>query len=172
MTRLLLVDDDGTFRDRLARGLRKRCFDVVEAEDPGTALTLALQGPVAGAVVDLRMPGGSGLDLVARLAALQPRPVIVVLTGYGSIPLALEAVRRGAAHLLQKPAELEAILAALRGDVPAPDEEGTPSLDQVEWEHIQRVLADSGWNVSEAARRLGLHRRSLQRKLERLAPRR
>ncbi|HJV89021.1 MAG TPA: response regulator [Holophagaceae bacterium] len=171
MIRLLLVDDDAPYRARLAQALRKRGLEVVEAEDPAAALELALASPPQGALVDLRMPGGSGLDLVARLAALEPRPVIVVLTGYGSIPTALEAVRRGAAHVLQKPAELGAILAALRGEVAKPDEAEVPSLDRVEWEHIQRVLADAGGNVSEAARRLGLHRRSLQRKLDRPAPR-
>jgi two-component system response regulator RegA len=113
------------------------------------------------------MPGGSGLDLVTRFIEADPATKIVVLTGYGSIATAVEAVRRGAAHYLTKPADADQILAALTGGsataatVPAK----LMSLDQVEWEHINRVLLDCQGNISEAARVLGLHRRSLQRKL-------
>lgn len=169
--RVLLVDDDAVFRSRLARALQRRGCETLEAAGPAEAWARAAAGGLAAALLDLRMPEGSGLDLLSRLAALEPAPRVVVLTGYGSIPIALEAVRRGAAHVLQKPAALEEILAALQGAPPPAAGLEIPSLDRVEWEHIQRVLADSGGNISEAARRLGLHRRSLQRKLERGAPR-
>jgi two-component system, response regulator RegA len=124
--------------------------------------------------VDLRLPDGSGLEVVRRLRALDATSVIVVLTGYGSIATALDAQRLGAAHYLTKPADVDDLLAAFARADPArldpplatPDPvTDTPSLARVEWEHINRVLADSGGNISEAARRLRLHRRSLQRKL-------
>jgi two-component system response regulator RegA len=127
-------------------------------------------------LVDLRMPGMSGLDVVRELHAIDPTTRIVVLTGYGSIATALDAVRLGAVHYLTKPAEVDEILAAFARDrPPAPDAEPTyepPSLGRVEWEHINRVLADCGGNISQAARVLGIHRRSLQRKLAKYPPRR
>lgn len=167
--RLLLVDDDEVYRARLAKALRRQNAEVTEADGPETALLVAQREPFDGAVIDVRMPGGSGLDLLVRLAERSLVPRVVVLTGYGSIPIALEAMRRGAVHVLQKPATVLEILAALRGEMPPPNM-GTPSLDRVEWEHLQRVLADCEGNISEAARRLGMHRRSLQRKLDRPAP--
>ncbi|MDH5491913.1 MAG: response regulator, partial [Myxococcales bacterium] len=122
------------------------------------------------ALVDLRMPGRSGLELVQELHALDPTTKIVVLTGYGSIATAIEAVRLGATHYLTKPADVDEILAAFErrdlppGELPEVPAEA-PSLARVEWEHINRVLTECGGNVSQAARRLGIHRRSLQRKL-------
>lgn len=120
------------------------------------------------------MPGKDGLELIPDMLRIRPGVRIVVLTGYGSIATALEAVRRGAVHYLQKPADVDDILAAFQGDAPGQSvresEAPAPSLDRVEWEHIQRVLADCSGNISEAARRLGIHRRSLQRKLQRYAP--
>lgn len=169
---LLLVDDDRAFRERLGAALELRGFEVRAAADPEQALALAGQESPELALVDLRMPGGSGLDLVRALKALDAATRIVVLTGYGSIATALEAVRLGACHYLTKPADVDEILAALGGERPQdPAREGdTPSLDLVEWEHLQRVLGDCAGNLSEAARRLGLHRRSLQRKAAKRRP--
>lgn len=169
---VLLVDDDETFRTRLARALTARGYEVWEAAGVEAALEIAARDSPELAVVDLRMPGASGLDLVTSLRQLDESTLVVVLTGYGSIATAVEAVRRGAAHYLTKPADVEEILAAFargRGeDAPAgasPQPVEVPSLARVEWEHINRVLTDCGGNVSLAARLLGLHRRSLQRKL-------
>ena len=168
---LLIVDDDEAFRSRLAFALGARNYEVREAPDAAAALDLARAETPERAIVDLRMPGSSGLDLVRSLKALDPSTAIVVLTGYGSIATAMEAVRLGARDYLTKPVDVDRIVAALEGSVegsPAgPALEATPSLARVEWEHIQRVLSDCEGNVSEAARRLGVHRRSLQRKLGR-----
>jgi len=122
-------------------------------------------------VVDLRMPGGSGLDLLRELRKHDPHTRVLVLTGYGSIATAVEAVRDGAVGYLPKPADADEILAALNGTHTAKAAGvETPSLARAEWEHIQRVLTDCGGNISEAARRLGIHRRSLQRKLHKYPP--
>lgn len=166
---VLIVEDDAVFRGRLARALRERGFEVREAPDGESALELARVDPPEHAVVDLRMPGLSGLEVVQGLKDADASTIVVVLTGYGSIATAVEAVRRGAAHYLTKPADADEIVAAFsRGGGPAgaPQDETQPaSLARVEWEHINRVLADCGGNVSQAARLLGIHRRSLQRKL-------
>ena len=127
------------------------------------------------ALVDLRMPGRSGLELVRELHAIDPVTKIIVLTGYGSIATAIEAMRLGAAYYLSKPADADDVLAALaRSDAPplepARADYVAPSLARAEWEHINRVLADCAGNISEAARRLGIHRRSLQRKLQKYPP--
>jgi two-component system response regulator RegA len=180
---LLVVDDDETFRERLARALRDRGFEVHVASDFSSGLRAAAADPPEMAVVDLKMPGRSGLDLVRELRAIDAGTRIVVLTGYGSIATAVEAIKLGARHYLTKPADADEILTALGAHA---DEEvspgptvhapvtstipGTPSLARAEWEHIQRVLADCAGNVSEAARRLSIHRRSLQRKLARNPP--
>lgn len=147
------------------------------AADADEAIARAEAAPPELAVVDLRLPGRSGLELVRELRARIPDVRIVVLTGYGSIANAVEAMRLGATHYLSKPADADEILAAFArtsGDsevVSEPDEGAlAPSLARAESEHINRVLADCGGNVSEAARRLGLHRRSLQRKLAKLPP--
>ena len=174
---ILLVDDDQNFRERMARALRDRGHEVRTAAGPAEALRLATEDSPECAVVDLRMPGGGGLEVVSALKALDPTTAVVVLTGYGSIATALEAVRRGALHYLQKPVDADELLAAFarEGLLPSnqvPQEPAAPSLARAEWEHIQRVLTDAGGNVSEAARRLGLHRKSLQRKLQKYPPRR
>lgn len=173
---LLLVDDDEVFRERLARAFRRRGFDVRTAADAGQAMASALEESPEMAVIDLRMPGASGLELLRDLHAYDPTTRIVVLTGYGSIATAVEAMRLGAAHYVPKPADVDDLLAAFeRAEtpplVPVGAEYEAPSLARAEWEHINRVLADCGGNISEAARRLQLHRRSLQRKLQRYPPR-
>lgn len=167
---VLVVDDDALFRSRLARAFEARGFDVRAAADGEAAVQLAREESPELAVVDLRMPGSSGLDVVRELKAIDPATNVVVLTGYGSIATAIEAVRLGATHYLTKPADVDDLLAAFAragrppGDV-APIEHEVPSLARAEWEHINRVLADCGGSISRAARLLGLHRRSLQRKL-------
>ena len=170
----LVVDDDAVFRDRLARALRKRGHEVRTAGDADEAMALARAESPERAVVDLKMPGRGGLELVRELKDNDPATLIVVLTGYGSIATAIDAVRLGATWYLAKPADVDDIDAAFqRGEAPpstATDAYHAPSLARAEWEHIQRVLADTGQNISEAARRLGMHRRSLQRKLHKLPP--
>jgi two-component system response regulator RegA len=164
---VLVVDDDDVFRTRLGRAFADRGFEVRTAQNADVALALARQDSPEFAVVDLRMPGASGIDLVRELYAIDPATVVVMLTGYGSIATAVEAIRAGAVHYLAKPVDIDDILAALTGKA-APSANGdveVPSLARVEWEHIQRVLSDCEGNISRAARLLGLHRRSLQRKL-------
>jgi two-component system response regulator RegA len=172
---ILVVDDDHVLRERLTRAFRDRGFDARPAADAASALALAREEPPELAVVDMRMPEVSGLELVRALKALDPATRIVVLTGYGSIATAIEAIRLGATYYLPKPADADDILAAFARDDAVPDPSlaapEAPSLARAEWEHINRVLADCGGNVSEAARRLGLHRRSLQRKLQKYPPR-
>jgi two-component system response regulator RegA len=174
---LLIVEDDDVLRERLARAFRARGFEVREAADQKGALSQAGEDPPELALVDLRLGSESGLDTVRALRELDPATSVVVLTGYGSIATALEAVRLGALHYLTKPADVDEILAAFARGRDAPEDWAseatgptpaavtTPSLARVEWEHINRVLADCGGNVSQAARALGIHRRSLQRKL-------
>ena len=174
---ILVVDDDEVFRERLARAFRDRGFEVRTAANSDAAIKLAKSDSPELAVVDLRMPGESGLQLVQRLKSNDPATKVVVLTGYGSIATATEAMRLGATHYLPKPATADEVLAAFARDEVPPltalegDVETTPSLARTEWEHINRVLADCGGNISEAARRLGIHRRSLQRKLQKYPPR-
>jgi two-component system response regulator RegA len=172
---LLIVDDDRVLRERLARAFRDRGFEVRTAEDYDSAMALAREDSPEMAVVDLRMPGRSGLELVRDLKELDPATHVVVLTGYGSIATAIEAVRIGATYYVQKPADADDVLAAFeRGQAPplegAATEYTPPSLARAEWEHISRVVSDCGGNISEAARRLGIHRRSLQRKLQKYPP--
>jgi two-component system response regulator RegA len=172
---ILLVDDDEAFRERLARALRLRGFVVVAAGDLPAAVTAAKREPPNFAVVDMRMPDASGKDVIDAIVPLCPKTKIVVLTGYGSIASAVEALHRGANHYLSKPIDADQLTAALLG---LEDESagpalsaGTPSLARAEWEHIQRVLVDVEGNVSEAARRLGIARRTLQLKLKKDPPR-
>ncbi|MCA9122787.1 MAG: response regulator [Planctomycetaceae bacterium] len=172
---LLLVDDSAAFRERLARAFRDRGYEVHTAGNYDEAMGVAQEVAPDMAVVDLRMPGLSGLSLVRDLKMLHPESRVLVLSGFGSIATAIDAVRLGATNFLPKPADADDILAALeRGEaevaeVPETEPE-TPSLARAEWEHIHRVLADCGGNISECARRLGIHRRSLQRKLQKRAP--
>ncbi|MCC7415580.1 MAG: response regulator [Acidobacteria bacterium] len=164
---VLIVEDDERFRERLARALSARGCDVRAVASVDEAAAAAAQESPELAVVDLRLPSGSGLDVVRALHGIDPTTKIVVLTGYGSIATALESVRLGATHYLTKPVDADQVLAAFegRGSPQEPPSVEVPSLARVEWEHIQRVLADCDGNVSQAARLLGIHRRSLQRKL-------
>jgi two-component system, response regulator RegA len=168
---ILLVDDDEVFRERLARALRDRGYDVATAVDHDGAVTAARARKPDFAIVDLRMPGLSGLALIGPLHALAPGARIVVLTGYGSITSAVEALRAGAHDYLSKPVDADQVIAALASDTARPGPEGAPTLARAEWEHIQRVLADCHQNISESARRLGITRRTLQLKLKKYPPR-
>ena len=176
---ILLVDDDRVLRERLARAFRDRRLRTLTAEGFDEAVALARVHRPGLAVVDLRMPGRSGLELLEALGEIDRGIRVVVLTGYGSIATAIEATRLGAVYYLPKPADADDILAAFtRGEGGAAavarveaQTSAAPSLARAEWEHIQRVLVECDGNVSEAARRLGVHRRSLQRKLQKYPPR-
>ncbi len=177
--RLLLVDDSLVFRERLARALRERGLDVATAASYDEAMAGARKFQPSLAIVDLRMPGQSGLEVLRDLKEALPEIRVLMLTGFGSIATAIDAIRLGATNYLPKPADADDILGAFRrgeSEIPTPPqsdpeaEHDTPSLARAEWEHIHRVLADCGGNISEAARRLGIHRRSLQRKLRKRAP--
>jgi len=166
---LLLVDDDVTFCHVLSRALKKRGFEVSSAHNVDDALLLGEQNPPEFAVVDLNMPGPSGLVLVERLKALDAHTRIVVLTGYASVATAVEAIKLGATHYLSKPADADDIVAAFykeEGDSNTPVTTKPMSVNRVEWEHIQKVLTDCNGNISAAARQLNMHRRTLQRKLQ------
>lgn len=173
---MLLVDDDAVLRERLAKAFRERGFEVRTAGSYDEAVTLAKVESPKYAIVDLRMPGKGGLELVKALHEIDTSTRILVLSGYGSVATAVDAIHLGAVNFVTKPADAEDLLAAFerteRTD-PTISTEGyrAPTLARTEWEHIQRVLTDCGGNVSEAARRLGIHRRSLQRKLQKFAPR-
>ena len=168
---VLVVDDDATYRTAIARALERRNYVVYTAESVAVALTWIERARIDYASVDLRMPGASGLELVRHLVAVQPVAVVVVLTGYGSIATAVEAMKLGAAHYLTKPADAVDLLRAFgvqpeAGATPhAPEAAAVPSLARVEWEHLNRVVTECGGNISKAARMLGMQRRSLQRKL-------
>lgn len=173
--RWLVVDDDLPFRTALAAALSRRGHAVRAASSMADALAVCDAWAPDRAVIDLRMPGGGGMDLLRELKRRFPDVAVVVLTGYGSIPSAIEAVKAGAVNYLTKPAEPSEIEAAFAespaGAEPAESEE-LPSLDRAAWEHLQRVLSECSGNISEAARRMGMHRRTLQRKLQKLPPRR
>ncbi len=174
---LLLVDDDDAFCDALGAALRRRGFAVTVAPDVATAAARLRQpDPPCLALIDLRIGAESGLVLVRQAAALCPPPRIVVLTSYASIATAVEAIKLGATHYLAKPAEVEEIVAALergpQGDPAVPLPETPPSLRKLEWEHIQQVLRANHGNISATARALRMHRRTLQRKLEKRPVRR
>lgn len=164
---LLLVDDDATFRSVLAQALEKRGFSVTTADSVETALPLAQTNPPEFAVIDLKMNGASGLVLVKVLHELDPATRIVMLTGYASIATAVEAIKLGATQYLSKPANADEIVAAFghsaNADVPL--EAHPATVDQLEWEHINRVLQEQNNNISATARVLNMHRRTLQRKL-------
>lgn len=173
--RLLLVEDDLAFSERLKRALMARGCDVVSARDITGARSFWVNAPLDAAIVDLHLPDGNGLGLVRDLHADHPERPILVLTGFGSIATAMEAIRWGARDYLTKPADAEHILAALRGERilqenPKEVPPEIPSLDRVEWEHIQRVLTDCDGNISQTARLLGIDRRTLQRKLGKYPP--
>ena len=170
----LIVDDDEVFRRSMCRAFSLRGWEAYEAADAHRALAAAREFSPDLAVVDLRMPRESGLDIVRLLRGLDATLFILMLTGYGSIATALEAVKCGANHYLTKPVDADQIVSVYNGLHNAPGSAPlapVPSLARVEWEHINRVLADCSGNISQTAKLLGMHRRSLQRKLNKIPPR-
>ncbi len=169
---LLLVDDDEIFVNRLARAMDKRGFQVRTALGVAEAKTMIAQDPPAYAVIDLRLEDGSGLDVVEALRDRREDARIVVVTGYGAIATAVAAVKMGATDYLAKPADANEVTAALlsSGEQLPPPPDNPMSADRVRWEHIQRVFEQCDRNVSETARRLHMHRRTLQRILAKRGP--
>ncbi|MDF3415024.1 ActR/PrrA/RegA family redox response regulator transcription factor [Sulfitobacter sp. M57] len=170
---LLLVDDDEPFLRRLAKAMEKRGFEVETADSVAAGRAIATARPPAFAVIDLRLGDGNGLDVVEVLRERRADARLVVLTGYGAIATAVAAVKIGATDYLSKPADANDITNALlaTGDDMPPPPENPMSADRVRWEHIQRVYELCDRNVSETARRLNMHRRTLQRILAKRSPR-
>lgn len=172
---ILLVDDDAVFTGVMARGLRRRGFLVRRCASAGEAIAACRTAPPTHILLDLNMPGTSGLVVLPQLLRLAPQAKLVVLTGYSSIATAVKATKAGALNYLCKPATLDEILAAFESDSTAAPAEVPPepiSVDRLEWEHIQRILQEQGGNISATARALGMHRRTLQRKLQKRPVRR
>jgi len=172
---ILIVEDDDALRTRLERAFADRGFHTRAAPSGAAAMAAAEADSPELAVVDLRLPDVDGLEVLERLLAIDATTRVVILTGYGSIATAIEAIRLGATYYVPKPAGVDDILAAFeRGEseprLAAPRVYEAPSLARAEWEHINRVLADCGGNISRTARQLGLHRRTLQRKLNTYPP--
>ena len=170
---LLIVDDDNPFRERLSRAMEKKGFQVSQAESVKIGIESVKLKKPAFAVVDLRLNDGNGLQVVKEIQINNPESRIVMLTGYGNIPTAVAAIKEGAIDYLAKPADADDVEKALLAD---PDKKASPpenpmSADRVRWEHIQRVFALCDRNVSETARRLNMHRRTLQRILAKRSPR-
>lgn len=170
---LLIVDDDKPFLNRLGRAMTSRGFEVATAQSVEEAMAAVKSSPPAFAVVDMRLEDGSGLDVVSALSEARPEARAIMLTGYGNLTTAVTAVKLGAIDYLSKPADTDEIYDALMaqaGDRPDPPE-NPMSADRVKWEHIHRVYELCDRNVSETARRLNMHRRTLQRILAKRAPR-
>ncbi len=169
---LLLVDDSATFCKVLSAALSRRGFSVSIAHSVEEALPLARENPPEFAVVDMKMSGASGLVLVKALHELDPNTRIVVLTGYASISTAVEAIKLGATQYLAKPANADEIIAAFRHEADGNVELRMPAtnIEKLEWEHIQRVMQENDYNISATARALNMHRRTLQRKLNKPPP--
>lgn len=169
----MIVDDDRPFLNRLSRAMTSRGFEVTAAQSVEEAMAVVKSAPPAFAVVDMRLEDGSGLDVVSALSEARPEARVIMLTGYGNLTTAVTAVKLGAIDYLSKPADTDEIYDALMaqaGDRPDPPE-NPMSADRVKWEHIHRVYELCDRNVSETARRLNMHRRTLQRILAKRAPR-
>ena len=170
---LLIVDDDNPLRDRLSRAMEKKGFQVIQAESVQKGLSNVKNSPPAFAVVDLRLNDGNGLEVVKEIHKLKKDSRVVMLTGYGNIPTAVAAVKAGAIDYIPKPADADDVERAL---LASPESKATPpenpmSADRIKWEHIHRVFELCNRNVSETARRLKMHRRTLQRILSKKSPR-
>ena len=169
---LLIVDDDNPLRDRLTRAMEKKGFKVNQAESVQKGISQARNTPPAFAVIDLRLNDGNGLDVVKEIRKLRNDSRVVMLTGYGNIPTAVAAVKAGAIDYIPKPADADDIENAL---LASPESKATPpenpmSADRIKWEHIHRIFELCNRNVSETARRLKMHRRTLQRILSKRSP--
>jgi two-component system response regulator RegA len=169
---LLIVDDDNPFRERLARAMEKKGFEVTQAEGVKKGIESVKVKKPAFAVVDLRLNDGNGLEVVKELQTSNSKSRIIMLTGYGNIPTAVAAIKEGAIDYLAKPADADDVEKALLADpeAKAPPPENPMSADRVKWEHIHRVFELCNRNVSETARRLKMHRRTLQRILSKRSP--
>ena len=170
---LLIVDDDNPLRERLSRAMEKKGFKVIQAESVKQGIIMAKNSPPAFAIVDLRLNDGNGLEVVKEIQKLNKNSKVVMLTGYGNIPTAVAAVKAGAIDYIPKPADAEDVENAL---LASPESRARPpenpmSADRVKWEHIHRVFELCNRNVSETARRLKMHRRTLQRILSKRSPR-
>ena len=170
---ILIVDDDNPLRDRLARAMEKKGFKVTQAESVKQGINQAHNEPPAFAVIDLRLSDGSGLEVVKEIRKLKKNSKVVMLTGYGNIPTAVAAVKAGAIDYIPKPADADDVESAL---LALPESKAIPpenpmSADRIKWEHIHRVFELCNRNVSETARRLKMHRRTLQRILYKRSPR-
>lgn len=173
--RLLIVDDDEMFCQVMQRAMTRRGYEVQVATNADDALFQARQAPPAIATLDLKLEHSSGLKLLPELLEIAPECRVVVLTGYSSIATAVEAIKLGAVNYLCKPADADEILASLDRQTGDPDTEvaeNPPSINRVTWEHIQKVLQEHDGNISATARALGMHRRTLQRKLQKRPVRR
>ena len=170
--KLLIVDDDLPFRERLSRSMEKRGFDVVSSPRYAESLDLVNKSDFDYAVVDMRLEDGSGLELVKKIQTTSPNTRSLLLTGYGNIATAVAAIKSGAIDYLPKPAEIDQIYDALTNskEILPPPPENPMTADRIRWEHIQRVFIQCNRNVSETARRLRMHRRTLQRILNKHAP--
>ena len=170
---LLIVDDDNPFRERLSRAMEKKGFNVSQAESVKLGIEYVKSKKPAFAVVDLRLNDGNGLEVVKEIQTNNPLSRIIMLTGYGNIPTAVAAIKEGAIDYLAKPADADDVEKALLADpnTKAPPPENPMSADRVKWEHIHRVFELCNRNVSETARRLKMHRRTLQRILSKRSPR-
>jgi len=169
---LLIVDDDNPFRERLARAMEKKGFLVLQAESVKKGVDAAISGKPAFGVVDLRLNDGNGIEVVKQIQKVNPNSRVIMLTGYGNIPTAVAAIKQGAIDYLSKPADADDVERALLAD---PNKKADPpdnpmSADRVKWEHIHRVFELCNRNVSETARRLKMHRRTLQRILSKRSP--
>jgi len=169
---LLIVDDDNPLRDRLARAMEKKGFQVTQADSVKTGISIVKNTPPSFAIIDLRLNDGNGLDVVTELRKISKECKIIMLTGYGNIPTAVAAVKAGAIDYLAKPVDADAIESALLAspETKARPPENPMSADRVKWEHINRVFELCNRNVSETARRLKMHRRTLQRILSKKSP--
>ena len=169
---LLIVDDDNPLRDRLARAMEKKGFQVIQAENVDKGMNLAKTAPPAFAVIDLRLTDGSGLEVVKEIRKNKQDSRIIMLTGYGNIPTAVAAIKAGAIDYIPKPADADDVESALLANprLKATPPENPMSADRVKWEHIHRVFELCNRNVSETARRLKMHRRTLQRILSKRSP--
>ena len=170
---LLIVDDDNPLRDRLARAMEKKGFKVIQADSVKQGISKAKNAPPAFAVVDLRLGDGNGLEVIKEIRRIKSDSRVVMLTGYGNIPTAVAAVKAGAIDYIPKPADADDVESAL---LALPESKAIPpenpmSADRVKWEHIHRVFELCNRNVSETARRLKMHRRTLQRILYKKSPR-
>ena len=169
---LLIVDDDNPLRDRLSRAMEKKGFRVTQAESVKQGINQAINSPPAFAVVDLRLNDGNGLEIVKKIQKIKKNSRIILLTGYGNIPTAVAAVKAGAIDYIPKPADADDVENALLAspETKAKPPENPMSADRVKWEHIHRVFELCNRNVSETARRLKMHRRTLQRILSKRSP--